>query len=269
MYTFQTVQSTKRTILQAENISHKYKKENKKVQHVLSNLNLSIEENEIVCFLGKSGAGKSTFLRILSGLLEPSKGQIYCHYTKVTKPSNKMSMVFQNFALLPWLNVLDNVGFGLEARGLSKEEIIFKSMKMIELIGLKGFETSFPKELSGGMKQRVGFARALVMEPEILLLDEPFSSLDIFTAKKLKSDLLDLWTNQEIKTSSMVLVTHNVEEAVMMADRIFIFDSNPGRISHEFRISGHQGQRHERNENILNKIDEISSALMNNSLLFE
>ena len=261
---FNTIQNNpvkNKMILQAENISHAFKTDKINEKDVLKQVTLSIQENEIVSFLGKSGAGKSTFLRILSGLLQPSKGYVFCHHKEVNKPCDSMSMVFQTFALLPWLNVLENVSFGLEAKGFSQNEIKQKALNMIELIGLSGYEKCYPKELSGGMKQRVGFARALAVEPEILLLDEPFSALDIFTATKLKQDVLELWRSKKIKTSSILLVTHNVEEAVMMSDRIFIFDSDPGRLTHEFKISEPQWERDVRSKFIVDKIDGISQTM--------
>ncbi len=241
-------------ILHAENISKSFDIDQKKM--VIANINMKIMENEIVAFLGKSGTGKSTFLRIMSGLSEATTGKITCMGEIVTKPCKYMSMVFQQFALLPWLTVFDNVAFGLEALGLPKDEIKTKTLNMIETIGLGGYENSYPKELSGGMKQRVGFARALVVEPELLLLDEPFSALDIYTSHKVRQDMIDLWENKKINTKSMVLVTHNVEEAVMMSDRILVWGSHPGTIREEFIISEPRSNRTKRN--MFDTIENIS-----------
>ncbi len=245
-------------ILTVKNINKSFTK-NGEEQAILRNINLSIKSNEIVSFVGKSGAGKSTFLRIISGLLAKSSGSVTFNGEDVTKPTSNMSMVFQNFALLPWLNVFDNVAFGLEARGLPKKYIKDKTTEMLNLIGLSGYEKSYPKELSGGMRQRVGFARALAVEPDILLLDEPFSSLDIFTAHKLKNDLIELWESKKIKTSSIILVTHSVEEAVMMSDRVLVWDSNPGRIAKEIAIQEARFARTKRN--MFEQVEDISHIL--------
>jgi NitT/TauT family transport system ATP-binding protein len=168
-------------------------------------------------------------------------------------------MVFQTFALLPWLNVYQNVSFGLEAKGLKRTAIKKITDAMIKLIGLDGYENAYPKQLSGGMRQRVGFARALAVEPKILLLDEPFSSLDIFTGQKLRHDLIEMWENKQISTKGIVLVTHNVEEAVMFADRIIFFESNPGRIGQEFKIT--IPRRARTKLNTLEQVEEISHLL--------
>ncbi len=245
-------------ILNVKNINKSFIKDGEE-QLILRNINLSIKTNEIVSFVGKSGAGKSTFLRIISGLLAKSSGIVLFNGEEVTKPTANMSMVFQNFALLPWLNVFDNVSFGLEARGLPKKYIKDKTNEMLDLIGLSGYETSYPKELSGGMRQRVGFARALAVEPDILLLDEAFSSLDIFTAHKLRNDLISLWESAKIKTSSIILVTHSVEEAVMMSDRVLVWDSNPGRIAKEVAVNEIRANRTKRN--MFDQIEEISCIL--------
>ena len=246
----------RRIILQAENISKSFDADQKKM--VIADINLKIVENEIVAFLGKSGTGKSTFLRIIAGLSDPTIGKITCCGEEVNGPSRKMSMVFQQFALLPWLSIFDNVAFGLEALGLPKVEIKIRTLNMLEVIGLAGYENSYPKELSGGMKQRVGFARALAVEPELLLLDEPFSALDIYTRHKVRQDLLDLWESKRIKTKSMILVTHNVEEAVMMSDRVLVWDSHPGTIKQEFIIAEPRSQRTRRN--MFDRIEEISGV---------
>lgn len=248
---------TSKILLKAENISKSFAIDNNHQFKVLDDINLNIYDKEIVAFLGKSGTGKSTFLRILAGLMSASSGSVTCNGAKVTTPSHDMSMVFQNFALMPWLSVFENVALGLESSSLGKPVIAQKVQNMIDLIGLSGCEKMHPKELSGGMKQRVGFARALAVEPDILLLDEPFSALDIYTAHKIKTDLIELWESQQIKTRSMILVTHNVEEAVMMSDRVLIWDSNPGRIADEFIIDIPRAERNKRS--VLDLVEEISN----------
>ena len=204
---------------------------------VLAEVNLSLRSGEIVGLLGRSGSGKSTLLRIIAGLIKPSGGEvIYCG-RPVTGPAEGIAMVFQTFALFPWLTVLQNVEAGLEALGVPGTESRRRALSGIDLIGLDGFESAYPRELSGGMRQRVGFARALVVEPTILLLDEPFSALDVLTAETIHTDLLDLWIERRLPIRSMLLVTHNIEEAVLMCDRILIFSSNPGRVAGEIEVT--------------------------------
>lgn len=204
---------------------------------VLDNVNLTMYENEIVALLGKSGSGKSTLLRIIAGLIKPTQGQVLYHGQAVTEPVQGISMVFQNFALLPWLTVLQNVELGLEALGIDRAERRQRALKAIDTIGLDGFESAYPKELSGGMRQRVGFARALVVEPELLLMDEPFSALDVLTAENLRGDLIDVWLGKRTRTKGILFVTHSIEEAALIADRIIIFASDPGHIRAELSVS--------------------------------
>ena len=204
---------------------------------VLENIDFRMYPGEIVAILGKSGSGKSTMLRIIAGLIEPTKGVVSYRGKDVGGPVRGIAMVFQNFALMPWLTVLQNVELGLEAQGVSREERRDRALKAIDMIGLDGFESAFPKELSGGMRQRVGFARALVVNPDILLMDEPFSALDVLTADNLKSDLLDLWESKKTGLNGILFVTHNIEEAVLIADRIIIFNSNPGSIRAELKVT--------------------------------
>jgi NitT/TauT family transport system ATP-binding protein len=203
---------------------------------VLQNVNFRMNEGEIVAILGKSGSGKSTLLRTIAGLVQPSVGSVLYRGKPVTGPVRGVSMVFQSFALLPWLTVLQNVELGLEALGVDRDERRERALKAIDTIGLDGFESALPKELSGGMRQRVGFARALVVNPDILLMDEPFSALDVLTADNLKSDLLDLWQSKKTGIHGILLVTHSIEEAVLLADRIIIFNSNPGSIRGELKV---------------------------------
>ena len=204
---------------------------------VLDDINLRVEEGEILGLLGRTGSGKSTLLRLIAGLSQPAAGSISYLGQTVTGPAPGIAMVFQSFALFPWLNVLENVELGLEALGLPPHEIRRRSLAAIDLIGLDGFESAYPRELSGGMRQRVGFARALVVHPNILLMDEPFSALDVLTAETLRTDFLDLWSEGQLPIKGVVLVTHNIEEAVLMCDRILIFSTSPGRIMSEIKVS--------------------------------
>jgi NitT/TauT family transport system ATP-binding protein len=204
---------------------------------VLSDVSMSLKTGEIVALLGRSGSGKSTLLRIISGLIRPTEGTVTISGEPVTGPAEDVAMVFQSFALFPWLNVLDNVEIGPRASGVSLEETRQRALKAIDTIGLDGFESAYPKELSGGMRQRVGFARALVMQPKILLMDEPFSALDVLTAETLRTDLLDLWQEGRMPIKSILMVTHNIEEAVLMSDRILVLSSNPGRIASEMSVT--------------------------------
>jgi NitT/TauT family transport system ATP-binding protein len=217
-------------LLKANNISKTFIN-NGSDNKILADLNFELKDGEIVAILGKSGSGKSTFLRILAGLIQPSSGEILYRDNAVTEPVKGIGMVFQNFALMPWLTVLENVELGLEALGINREERRTRAIDAIDMIGLDGFESAYPKELSGGMKQRVGFARALVMNPDILIMDEPFSALDVLTAENLKTDLLELWQNKKTGTNGILFVTHNIEEALMLSNKIVIMSSNPGKIA--------------------------------------
>src|SRR6267378_4085792 len=223
--------------LRAIGVSKTYRTPDHIGRLVLSQVNFTLRDGEIVAVLGKSGSGKSTFLRILAGLLPPSEGRVEYRGQPVNGPVRGIAMVFQSFALFPWLTVLGNVELGLEAQGVSAAERRRRAVEAIDVIGLDGFESAYPKELSGGMQQRVSFARALVVNPDILLLDEPFSQLDVLTAETLRNDLLDLWMERRIPTKGILMVSHNIEEAVELADRILIFSSDPGRISAEIPIS--------------------------------
>lgn len=217
-------------LIQVKSIKKSFKKGDDQELLVLNDVSFELGSGEIIALLGKSGSGKSTLLRIIAGLVSPSAGQIMYQDQPVLAPVKGLSMVFQNFALMPWLTVLQNVELGLEAQGVDKEERRTRALKAIDIIGLDGFESAFPKELSGGMRQRVGFARALVVNPDVLLMDEPFSALDVLTADNLRSDLLDLWQEKTTNIKSILFVTHNIEEAALLADRVFIFGSNPGYI---------------------------------------
>ena len=204
---------------------------------VLDGVDFTLREREIVALLGQSGSGKSTLLRIMAGLIEADKGQVHYRGQPLYGPARGISMVFQSFALFPWLTVQQNVELGLEARGVAAEERAQKAQSAIELIGLAGFEGALPRELSGGMRQRVGIARALVTEPHVLLMDEAFSALDVLTGERLRDDILELWEEGQIPTRAILVVSHNIEEAVMMADRVLIFASDPGRVRYQMTIN--------------------------------
>src|ERR1700691_2443459 len=204
---------------------------------VLEGMNIELREGQIVGLLGRSGSGKSTLLRLIAGLAEPSAGHLSYLGQPIFGPAAGIAMVFQSFALFPWLSVFENVAIGLEAQRMARPEIRKRTLAAIDLIGLDGFESAYPRELSGGMRQRVGFARALVVHPNILLMDEPFSSLDVLTAETLRTDFLDLWAEGRMPIKGVILVTHNIEEAVLMCDRILVFGSNPGRILSEIKVT--------------------------------
>lgn len=204
---------------------------------VLDDVSLSIKEGEIVGLLGRSGSGKSSLLRIISGLTLPVAGEVMWRGQKIDGPAKGISMVFQTFALFPWLTVRQNVEIGLEAMGIDATERRKRAEQAIDLIGLGGFESAYPKELSGGMRQRVGFARALVVHPRLMLMDEPFSALDVLTAETLRTDIIDLWMEGALPIKSILIVTHNIEEAVLMCDRVLIFSTNPGRVGFEMPIT--------------------------------
>jgi NitT/TauT family transport system ATP-binding protein len=227
---------------------------------VLSDINIALKDGEILGLLGRSGSGKSTLLRIAAGLIRPTSGEVAYRGKPLTGPAPGIAVVFQTFALFPWLTVLQNVEAGLDAVGLPRAEARRKAEAAIDLIGLAGFESAYPRELSGGMRQRVGFARALVIDPQVLLMDEPFSALDVLTAETLRTDFIDLWTSRQLPTRSVLLVTHNIEEAVLMCDRILILAANPGRIAAELQVPLPQ-PRDRQDPAFRNIVDEIYSTL--------
>jgi NitT/TauT family transport system ATP-binding protein len=224
-------------IIEARQVEKSFRQPDGHEIQVIAPLDLSIEAGVIIALLGASGSGKSTLLRILSGLTKPSAGVVLWHGRPLVECAPSAAIVFQSFALFPWLTVVENVEAPLEANGVPTEQRQRRARAALDSVGLKGFETAFPKELSGGMKQRVGFARALVVEPEILFMDEPFSALDVLTAESLRGELMELWLKKRIPTRSIFLVTHNIEEAVLLADRVIVLDRNPARIRADFRIS--------------------------------
>jgi NitT/TauT family transport system ATP-binding protein len=223
------------TIIELRGVEKFYGPAEARIQ-VVAPTDLSVYAGEILALLGPSGSGKSTLLRILSGLSRPSSGQVIWHGQPLAGPCPNVAIVFQSFALFPWLTVLDNVEAPLKARGVPADERMRRSVKILDSVGLDGFEAAFPKELSGGMKQRVGFARALVVEPEVLFMDEPFSALDVLTAENLRGELMELWDGKKMPTRAVFIVTHNIEEAVTLADRVVVLGKNPGRIRTDFRI---------------------------------
>src|ERR1700757_195503 len=227
----------KSTLIDIRSVSRSFPKGSGEDLLVLEKVDLTIRSGEIVGLLGRSGSGKSTLLRIIAGLIAPSSGDAKCRGETIVGPPNGVAMVFQSFALFPWLTVLQNVELGLEALGIESTERRTRALAAIDLIGLDGFESAYPKELSGGMRQRVGFARALVVHPDLLLMDEPFSALDVLTAETMRTDIIDLWIEGPLPIRSILMVTHNIEEAVLMSDRILILSSNPGRIIAEIKIT--------------------------------
>lgn len=231
---------TQELLLEAQRVRKMYEAEGKQKAGgrpplVLDEIDLQIASGEFVALLGPSGSGKSTLLRILAGLLRPTSGQVLFRGAPQQGPNPHLSIVFQSFALFPWLTVLQNVELGLEAQEFTRTQRMKRALAAIDTIGLDGFEDAYPKELSGGMRQRVGFARALVVEPELLFMDEPFSALDVLTAANLRKELMSLWRAQQIPTKAIVMVTHNIEEAVSMADRILVLGADPGHIRAELQ----------------------------------
>ncbi len=223
-------------LLDIKNLSQTYAKAAADDLLVLDGVDLTLRAGEIVGLLGRSGVGKSSLLRIIAGLTRPKGGEVRWRGRPLSGPSEGIAMVFQSFALFPWLTVLENVEIGLEPLGVSPTERRSRSLQAIDLIGLDGFENAYPKELSGGMRQRVGFARGLVMHPELLLMDEPFSALDVLTAETLRTDLIELWIEGKLPLRSILLVSHSIEEAVLMCDRVLLIAGNPGKVADEIRI---------------------------------
>lgn len=249
-------------LLNVRAVSKEFEIEGRKEQlKVLENIDLTVQTNEFLSIIGQSGTGKSTLLRSIAGLLKPTRGVITFENKTLTEPDANISMVFQYFALFPWLTVEKNISFGLESlEGLSREQISLRVSNLIEMIGLKGFEKAYPRELSGGMKQRVGFARALAIEPSLLLLDEPFSALDIVTASQLSNDLLEIWLGNQIATKSIVMITHDVQQAVQLSDRVVLMDANPGRVAKIYPITIPRNQRSPKT--ILPIVEQITKEMI-------
>ena len=230
--------------------------------NAVEGITLEIARGEVLALLGRSGSGKSTLLRMMAGLIPPSEGTITSSGAILRGANSDVSMVFQSFALLPWLTVLENVELGLEARGVNRASRARRSLRVIDLVGLDGFEGAYPKELSGGMKQRVGYARALAVEPKVLFMDEPFSALDVLTAENLRGEIDDLWNAGNFPSQSILLVTHNIEEAVILADRVIVLGSNPGHIRGEVKID--LPRPHDRNdERFKDLVDHLYQVMTN------
>jgi NitT/TauT family transport system ATP-binding protein len=231
------VKTATECLITLQGVSKAYQQPNGQKISILEPINLELRTGEIVALLGPSGSGKSTLMRMIAGLIPPSDGQVLYHNRPLVGLNPGVAIVFQNFALYPWLTVLENVELGLKAKGELPEPRRQKALRMIDIIGLDGFENAYPKELSGGMRQRVGFARALAVEPELLCMDEPFSALDVLTAENLRFELLDLWLEKKIPTKAVLIVTHGIEEAVILADRVVVLGRNPGRIRAELTVT--------------------------------
>jgi NitT/TauT family transport system ATP-binding protein len=223
-------------VIELKSVSKMFRSADGHARTVLDTVDFTLREGEVVALLGQSGSGKSTLLRIMAGLIPADEGAVRYRGQPLYAPARTISMVFQSFALFPWLTVQQNVELGLEARGMPPAERQERAQAAIELIGLAGFEGALPRELSGGMKQRVGIARALVTEPDVLLMDEAFSALDVLTGERLRDDVLELWTSGKLPTKAILVVSHNIEEAVVMADRVLVFGSDPGRVRSQLAV---------------------------------
>jgi NitT/TauT family transport system ATP-binding protein len=223
-------------IIEARALEKSFPQADGHIVQIIAPLDLSVYPGTIIALLGASGSGKSTLLRMLSGLSQPSSGAVLWHGRPLSETVPNVAIVFQSFALFPWLTVIENVEAPLLARGMTAPDRRRRALRSINTVGLKGFENAYPKELSGGMKQRVGFARALSVQPEVLFMDEPFSALDVLTAENLRSELLDLWLEDKMDIKTIFIVTHNIEEAVLLADRVIVLGRNPARIRADFRI---------------------------------
>jgi len=226
----------------------------------LERVNLKIYPGEFVTLLGPSGCGKSTLLRIITGLAQPSEGEVLYRSQPLRGVNPHATIVFQSFALYPWLTVQGNVEAALKARGVPAEERHQRALALIDKVGLDGFENAYPRELSGGMRQKVGFARAMAVEPELLCLDEPFSALDVLSAESLRGELMELWTSKAIPTQAILMVTHNIEEAVFMADRIVVMDKDPGRVVAELEVTLPHPRRR-KDVRFIQMVDQVYAAI--------
>ncbi len=250
---------TEETIIEMKNVSKNFMLPQGQVT-VLENISFKAVEGEFVAIVGPSGAGKSTLLRLMNGLLAPSVGNVLYQGKEQHGINFESAMVFQNFGLLPWLTVAQNIELGLEARtkdaALKKEKV----NRYITKVGLDGYEEAYPRELSGGMKQRVGLARALAIEPSLLLMDEPFSSLDVLTSINLRNELLDIWSDRDNVVNTMIMVTHIIEEAIELADRIIILSNRPGKVVGDIKIDLPR-PRQKRDKRFIEYVDRIFSLL--------
>ena len=252
----------KPAIVELKGVAKHFRAADGSARAVLEGVDFTLREGEIVALLGQSGSGKSTMLRLMAGLIQADAGQVLYRGMPLYGTARGIRMVFQSFALFPWLTVQKNVELGLEAQGMPAAERARRASAVIDLIGLSGFEGALPRELSGGMRQRVGIARALVMEPEVLLMDEAFSALDVLTGERLREEILDLWQSGRIPTKAILVVSHNIEEAVMMADRVLIFASDPGRVRAELPIALPQPRKAESPEvrQLIDQVYELMTA---------
>jgi NitT/TauT family transport system ATP-binding protein len=253
--------SSAEVILRAENIAKTFAVPDGELT-VLEDVNLEIPAGQVVALLGRSGSGKSTLLRIMAGLIPASRGKVLMHGRELTGANPGVAMVFQSFALLPWLTVQENAELGLYARGVPKHDCVEAATNALNMVGLDGFETAYPRELSGGMRQRVGFARAFVMKPDVLMMDEPFSALDVLTAENLRGEIGDLWQAGRFPSKSILIVTHNIEEAVSLADRIVVLGANPGRIRGEVAVDIPR-PRHNKDPRFASIVDYIYAVMTN------
>jgi len=251
-----------KAILKAEGIDKTFPLPAGGEQTVLEQVTLYLSTGEVVALLGRSGSGKSTLLRILAGLIGPSKGRVLMHGQPLAGPNQGVAMVFQSFALLPWLTVQENAELGLIARGIDRRTCAKEATLALGMVGLEGFEGAYPRELSGGMRQRVGFARAFVMKPDVLMMDEPFSALDVLTAENLRGEISDLWERGKFPAKSILLVTHNIEEAVLLADRVVVLGANPGAIRGEVKVDLPR-PRHTKNPRFVTLVDYIYTVMTN------
>ena len=250
------------TLLSAEQVAKTFPLPAGGEQTVLEEVTLTIAPGEVVALLGRSGSGKSTLLRILAGLIQPSRGRVLRKGVPLEGPNADVAMVFQSFALLPWLTVQENAELGLFARGVARDICEKEAVHALSMVGLEGFEGAYPKELSGGMRQRVGFARAFVMKPDVLMMDEPFSALDVLTAENLRGEISDLWEKGAFPAKSILVVTHNIEEAVLLADRVVVLGANPGYIRGEVRVDMHR-PRDKKAHRFVALVDYIYTVMTN------
>jgi len=249
------------SLVEVENVTKTFMMENGKVL-VLDNVNFSVGNDEFVCLVGPSGCGKSTLLRIIAGLEKADSGKIIFREQPIIQPTPKIAMVFQLFGLLPWKTALENVEVPLEVLGMEKERRKHIADEYLKMVRLEGFENTYPHDLSGGMKQRVGIARALALKPEVLLMDEPFSSLDELTAKTLRQLVLDIWRDPTLPTNTFIMVSHNVEEAVFMADRVLVMSPRPGKVVGEVAIDiPRPREEHLRDAEYFGLVDEVVELL--------